>query len=55
MDVGEFPSRPFGLNLEKLEHAGKVNPRRQMPRAEFANSISNGTENRRKPLRSRAK
>jgi hypothetical protein len=31
---------PFGRNPGKLGSAGKANPRRQIPRAEFANSIN---------------
>jgi hypothetical protein len=30
---------PFGRDLGKLEDAGQADPRRQTPRAEFANSI----------------
>jgi hypothetical protein len=39
---------PFGRKMGDMEHAGEANPGRQTPRREFADSISVGTENRRK-------
>ena len=44
------PRGPFGRNPGKLERAGKVSSGRWATLAEFARSISTGTENRNKPL-----
>ena len=44
------PRGPFGRNPGKLERAGKVSSGRWATLAEFAKSISNGTEIWNKPL-----